>query len=167
MFRPTGFRTCEARDCFLGVSGHRSASQKCDFPWGSRCSLTHPFLKGSEYAASKKTRVDLQSKGRTLHEGNFLWLLQRTIKPCCTWCNYPHFYNLLCLNHYYSMLGKASLGSSQSWPLTALFHSLNYESSQRKLQTQALASGQPQPSKHTQLTGGAGLFTHFKWIVLN
>lgn len=120
MFRPTGFRTCEARDCFLGVSGHRNASQKCDFPRGSRCSLTHPFLKGSEYAASKKTRVDLQSKGRTLHRGNFLWLLQRTIKPCCTWCDYPHFYNLLCLNHYYSMLGKASLGSSQSQPFECI-----------------------------------------------
>lgn len=134
---------------------------------GGVIALWHPFLKGSENATKKTNRVDLQSKEITLHWGNFLWLLQRTIKPCCTWCNYTHFYHLLCLNHYYSMLGKASLSSSQSQPLTALFHSLNYESSQRKLQTQALVSGQPQPSKHTQLTAGAALFTHSKWIALN
>lgn len=114
-----------------------------------------------------RRQLEWISKEKTLHRGNFLWLLQRTIKPCCTWCNFTHFYHLLCLNHYYSMLGKASLSSSQSQPLTALFHSLNYERSQRKLQTQALVSGQPQPSKHTQLTAGAGLFTHFKWIALN
>lgn len=110
------------------------------FPGGVTV-LWHPSLKGSEYAAKKTSRVDLQCKEIALHRGNFLWLLQRTIKPCCTWCNYTHFYHLLCLNHYYRMLGKASLSSSQSQPLTALFHSLNDESSQGKLQTQALVSG--------------------------
>lgn len=126
-----------------------------------------PSWRGQNMLLRGQPELDLQSKEITLHRGNFLWLLQRTIKPCCTWCNYTHCYHLLCLNHYYSMLGKASLSSSQPQPLTALFHSLNYESSQRKLQTQALVSGQPQPSKHTQLTAGAALFTHLKWIALN
>lgn len=95
----------------------------------------------------------------TLHKGRyFLWLLQRTAKPCCTWCNYPHFHYLLCLNYYYSMLGKSSLNSLQSQSLTTLFHSLDYKSSQRKLQRWCwfLSSYSPL-SSHSWLHGQAYL----------
>lgn len=65
-------------------------------------------------------------------ERNLLWLLQRRAKPCCTWCNYPRFYYLLCFNYYYSTLGILLFNSLQSQSMTALFHSLDYKNIWKK-----------------------------------